>query len=116
MTHALGTNSGRPNIADLSKLVLTVYKARSGLTSITVGQIRVEHADALGGGEVTASGGTLEIGGGVTFDKAITLTALGTLRGTGTSAATGQIVVDNATLVTIAAGAEGETFTVGNAT
>jgi fibronectin-binding autotransporter adhesin len=82
----------------------------------TDANVRITHGSALGTGTSTinVNGGLLHVGG-VTLDRAMTLTAGSELLGTGTSSSLGTTTIAAGALVSIATGSAGDTFTIGNA-
>jgi autotransporter-associated beta strand protein len=100
-------------------LVLTALNTNPGGTVISAGKLRVSgNASALGAAGVvtTVNGGaTLEVAGGYTLDRLITLMQGGTVAGLGTAINNGKITIDAAaTSVTLATDQASDVFTVGN--
>ncbi len=100
-------------------LVLGGTNTNTGGSVISAGRIRAASTGAMGAaGALTTvnDGTTLEIAGGITLDRPITLTHGGTVAGLGTAISNGIITIDPAaTAVTLATISGSDVITIGNA-
>jgi len=99
-------------------LILNGSKNFTGGLVINAGTLRAGHANAIGGTANSAtvnSGATLEIGAGITFDRAIALHDGATLQAAGAAISNGIATVAADAAVTLGTVNAADTLTIGNA-
>jgi autotransporter-associated beta strand protein len=100
-------------------LALSALNTNPGGTVIAAGTLRVSgNASALGAATAVTTvqgGATLEVSGGYTLDRPVSLMQGGTVAGFGAATSNGKIMIDAAaTSVTLATAAAGDVLAVGN--